>query len=192
MVWKSRKTKVKFVSEIPLPVALFYMTQPADSASLSWTIAFLRTGANSDAKRGLEVVSLRGEVSCSKCEWDFSLSVGNHAFPSCGKAAEVKLPEERASHSLHPRLPKPSCNHRSPGWLCLSQQLTFHGWGRGRREPVEWNGCGCREGTPSPGEGRARHHLAQGILPASSWILWIVHPSAHCEDGDAECPKAVQ
>lgn len=75
------------------------MTQPADSASLSWTIAFLRTGANSDAKRGLEVVSLRVEVSCSKCEWDFSLSVGNHAFPSCVKAAKVKLPEGRASQA---------------------------------------------------------------------------------------------
>lgn len=39
---KSRKTKVKFVSEILLSVALFCMTQPG-SASLSWIIAFLET-----------------------------------------------------------------------------------------------------------------------------------------------------
>lgn len=89
--------------------------------------------------------------------------------------------EERACPHLCPPLLRPVCYHRSPEWLCLSQQPTFRGRARGRKDPVERNG-----------EGRARDHLAQGILSASSLILWIVHPSAHCEDGEAECPRAVQ
>lgn len=41
---KSQKTKVQFVSETPLSVALFCRTQPVGSASPSWIIAFFRTG----------------------------------------------------------------------------------------------------------------------------------------------------
>lgn len=111
--------------------------------------------------------------------------------PGRGQYAR-KLPEERACRGLHPWLLRPSCYHRSPEQVCLSGKLTFHGWGVGRRGPAEFHGCGRCAGTASPGEGRARDHLAQGTLPASSLILWIVHPSAHCEGGEAECPKAVQ
>lgn len=64
--------------------------------------------------------------------------------------------------------------------------------GVGRKDPTEGNGCGRCEATPSPGGGRARDPLAQGILPASHLTPWLVHPSAHCEDGEVECPKAVQ
>lgn len=137
-------------------------------------------GASCDTKRSRKVVSLRVEVSWSRCEWDFSLSAGNQASPACGQAAPLPE-EERGCPRLHPPLLRPFCYRRSPEWLCLSQQPAFHGRAGGRKDPVERNG-----------EGRTRDPLARGILSASALILWIVHPSAHCEDGEAECPTAVQ
>lgn len=183
-VQKSQKTKVQFVFEIPLSVALSCRTQPVVSASPSWIIAFFRTGGQLQHKEKWQGGEPEGWGLMKVMRvglWSLS---GQPGFPSLwpGCSEGTLLREEEWAHPrLHPLLPRPFCYHRSPEWLCLSQQPTFHGRARGRKDPVERNG-----------EGRARDHLAQGILSASSLILWIVHPSAHCEDGEAECPKAVQ
>lgn len=181
---KCQKTKVQFVFEIPLSVALSCRTQPVVSASPSWIIAFFRTGGQLRHKEKWQGGEPEGWGLMKVMRvglWSLS---GQPGFPSLwpGCSEGTLLREEEWAHPrLHPLLPRPFCYHRSPEWLCLSQQPTFHGRARGRKDPVERNG-----------EGRARDHLAQGILSASSLILWIVHPSAHCEDGEAECPKAVQ
>lgn len=73
--------------------------QTVASASLSWPTL--------DTKRGTKVVSLRAEVSWSKCEWDFNIFVGNHTFQPWGQSAERRLltvPEERASSLSDPLL----------------------------------------------------------------------------------------
>lgn len=65
---------------------------------------------------------------------------------------------------------------------------TFHGGGGGKEDPVEKERLSVLRRYFQPlGRGRARDPLAQGILPASSLTPWIVRPSAHCEDGEAEC-----
>lgn len=73
---------------------------------------------------------------------------------------------------------------------CLSQQPTFHGWDGVEGDFIESNVLWV-PGRPF-WEACTRGCLVKGILLASSLVLWIVHPSAHCEDGEAECPMAVQ
>lgn len=148
MVWKSWKTKVKFLYEIPLSVALFGMTQPVDSASLSWIIAFLRTGSQLWGHRGIK---MRVEGSWSPCECGFNLPVGSFPILPKGRA---DLPEGRAPnpYHLHPCLLRPLlCAMASP---LSAAHLPWMGWGR--EDPVERKCCGCYEGPPSPGEGEAR------------------------------------
>lgn len=146
------------------------------------------TGANSDAKRGTKVVSLRAEVSWSRCEWDFNLSVGSHTFPSWGQVAESTLltvPEGRASSLSGP---------------LLLPSLSLSGVASPFQRPHSLDGAG-EEGfcwkkdwvlgrQPAPGK-MVRGTLLHKDPARSSWVLWV-HPSARCEGGEAEGPEAVQ
>lgn len=185
---KLEKPKLNLFLKSCCALPFFCMTQPG-SASLSQIIAFLGSGGQPDAKRGIKVVSLRVEVSWSKM-W-----VGLHPlsrqprFPiprwGCQESALLTLPEEST--------PSPSASETLL-WLLSSfssMALPFSA------AHIPWMGAVGGQGPkggkwlwvvwrpPSPQEGGARDHWAQGILPASSLTLWIVHPSAHCEDGEA-------
>lgn len=94
---KLEKPKLNLFLKSCCALPFFCMTQPG-SASLSQIIAFLGSGGQPDAKRGIKVVSLRVEVSWSKM-W-----VGLHPlsrqprFPiprwGCQESALLTLPEE--------------------------------------------------------------------------------------------------
>lgn len=119
MVWTSWKTKVKFVSETPLSVALLCRTQPVSPASPSWIIAFLRTGGQLWCKErhpGGEPVS-----------WD--LMKEDVSGTSASRRNHDSLAQGQESPLLTPALCRPCCDPGSLGWLCLSQKPThFHGW----------------------------------------------------------------
>lgn len=148
MVWKSWKTKVKFLYEIPLSVALFCMTQPVDSTSLSWIIAFLRTGGQLWGHRGIKMASLGAEGSRSPCECHFTWSVGSFPIlPKSSSAWGESSPTPVTSILVFWDL----C---SLEWLCLSQQPTFHGWGWVGRIQLNENAVDALKGTPALGKVR--------------------------------------
>ena len=68
----------------------------------------------------------------------------------------------------------------------------LHGWGRVGRIQLKENAVDAMKGPPALEKVSQGTLPAQGNLPASSLTLWLVYPSAHCEDREAECPKAVQ
>lgn len=124
-----------------------------------------------------------------------SASQGQPRFPAPGRgctehSASKASMSQPLSCLLHLLLLRLSCYHGFPKGLCLSRQPTFHGWERGR-DPSDRIVVGAAE-APSPQGGEARDHSAQGILTTSSSIQWIIHPSAHCEEGEAVCTKAIQ
>lgn len=179
-VRKSQKTKVQFVSETPLSVALFCRTQPVCSASPSWIIAFFRTGGQLWHKEKQKGGEPEGWGLLKQMWVGLQPLSGQPGFPSLWPGCPTAGGGERLS------TPPPSASKALLLPSLSRMALPFSaahipGRARGRKDPVERNG-----------EGRARDPLARGILSASSLILWIVHPSAHCEDGEAECPTAVQ
>lgn len=151
MVWISWKTKVKFVSEIPLSVALFCMTQPADSASLSWASAFLRTGASPDAQRAKRrwaweytsyEINVRGAATC---RWATMLP---HPVAGLSRARCLQcLRRELLLASKILQLPSLSRT------ACLSQQPMFHG--RGGGEGIQLRAMAMGAVTVCPALGKA-------------------------------------
>lgn len=92
----------------------------------------------------------------------------------------LTVPEERASTS-------PITIALLSGFAFPVPTSPWMGWEK--RGSAEGKDCGYWEGS-LPREDGARHHPAQGSC-GSSWGRWV-HPSAHCEGGEAEGPEAIQ
>lgn len=169
---KSGKPKLNLFLN-PTVHSLFCITQPADSVSLSWTSAFLRPGANSDAKRGQKVVSLRVEVlwrkwsGMSTSPWATTLSQ-----PGAGQ------PRARCSPCLgRELLASKTLLLPSLSWVALPFPAAHVLWmGCGRRDSVGRNDRGCCEGVPCPGEAGAGtiQHKGSRLPP-----LWFCGLSIH-------------
>lgn len=100
------------------------MTQPVDSASLSWIIAFLRTGGQLWGHRDIKMASLRVEGSWksvwvwSTCQWA--------VFPSCPRAVLTCLRGELPHpYHLHHCLLRPLLS----GMALPLSAAHLHGWG---------------------------------------------------------------
>lgn len=181
---KSEKPKLNLFLN-PTVRSLFPTTQPADSASPSWTRAGPRPGANSDAKRGQKVVSPRVEVlhvnvsGTSTSPWAATLS-----WPGAGRPRALLTVPGGA-----PSLQEPAVTTTPQSGVAFASSRVPGGAGRrfgGKSGPRTAGAVKALPGRLVRGAGQRRG------LAAASLILWIVHPSAHCEDGAAECPEAVQ
>lgn len=156
MVWKSCKTKVKFVSDIPLSIVLFYMTQPADSLPLCLgPLPSIRLGPTlmqSEAERWWAWELRSHEVNVSGT----SASQGATTIPYPG----AQLLRARCLSCLRREPPVASTLASKTLLLLLLSRMAlpfsaahipWMGGGR-ERDPVERNGCGCYDGNPTPGK----------------------------------------
>ena len=187
MVWKSWKTKVKFLYEIPLSVALFCMTAGWLSLSVldhcllkDWGPTLRPQRHKNGKPEGWRLMKVCVSV-ISTCQWA--------VFPSCPRAVLTCLRGELPHpYHLHRCLLRPLLS----GMALSLSAAHLHGWGRVGRIQLKENAVDAMKGPPALGKVSQGTLPAQGNLPASSLTLWLVYPSAHCEDREAECPKAVQ